>query len=550
MALLSNGNIVVASPTRNHFLYLYDPNGHLLKRFGRFKEYKSLDNEEVRFLHKGKLLVDAADNIYYVYHYVPMIQKFSPTGDLEREIRVAGDAVDLQQELALRFFSTRTPGIPGGINIINSATVDRKTNHLWIGLNGSSSTGTVYEYSPGGEKLCEYMLEVSSPVALPYIITGVKDVAVTNSKLYIVTNQYQVFHFNRTDSSAQSPTGQAGLVFQNEGYSISRVLWTPPARKPILFAQGCGTEQNWNACSFTCPEPVCNGTTPTATSSTGVVLDCKNSLSITLSTPYIVINSNCTTYPSSTPMHMRGGCTPFVRICKNGQNSDHTLTIDCPTPTCPQGDDDDDDDDDDGGGGFCFPPPGCECCYEWSTCTCLLTPILIDIQGNGFSLTNVSGGVSFDLLPGGAPEITAWTSAGSDDAFLVLDRNGNATIDNGAELFGNFTPQPQSSERNGFIALAEYDKPQNGGNSDGMINHRDAIFSSLRLWQDINHNGISEPGELYTLPALGLASMDLDYRVSRRTDQHGNKFRYRAKVRDTRGAQLGRWAWDVFFAHQ
>jgi hypothetical protein len=186
--------------------------------------------------------------------------------------------------------------------------------------------------------------------------------------------------------------------------------------------------------------------------------------------------------------------------------------------------------------------------YDFESCTCAgnveKSPVIVDVLGNGFDLTDAAHGVGFDITGTGNVELLSWTRAESDDAFLVLDRNANGVIDNGQELFGNFTPQPpplDGSERNGFWALTGYDL-----NADGKIDKKDAVFTNLRLWQDSNHNGLSEPSELHTLPSLGLNIVELNYKESKKQDQFGNQFRYRAKIRDAHNSQLGRWAWDVF----
>jgi len=169
------------------------------------------------------------------------------------------------------------------------------------------------------------------------------------------------------------------------------------------------------------------------------------------------------------------------------------------------------------------------------------SPILIDVDGRGYRLTDLDGGVEFDLSATGLPQRVAWTDPHRGNAFLVLDRNGDGLINDGTELFGDVTWQQESNDPNGFRALALFDI-----NGDGRIDAEDLVFSQLRLWIDSSHDGISQPRELFTLRDFWITAIYLDYRVTNRRDRFGNLLRYMSFA-DVEGRGR-RPIYDVFFA--
>ncbi|MBZ7984685.1 calcium-binding protein [Campylobacter sp. RM12647] len=153
-------------------------------------------------------------------------------------------------------------------------------------------------------------------------------------------------------------------------------------------------------------------------------------------------------------------------------------------------------------------------------------PLVLDLNNNGTidTITLNNSKAFFDHNNDNIAYKSSWIS--KDDGLLVLDKNNNNLIDNGNELFGNFTEIPSSDFKaldtnnnqtlnptqttlalNGFEALKLLDS-----NKDGVIDINDKEFNNLKVWQDLNEDGITQINELKSLKDLNITSINLNYK--------------------------------------
>lgn len=132
-------------------------------------------------------------------------------------------------------------------------------------------------------------------------------------------------------------------------------------------------------------------------------------------------------------------------------------------------------------------------------------PLVLDLDGDGVETVASNGlnGLLFDQNGDGIRTATGWASA--DDGLLVRDLNGNGTVDSGVELFGDSTALTAGGmASNGFAALADMDS-----NGDGVVDAADANYAQLQIWRDLNQDGVSDAGELFSLQQLGIQSLNV-----------------------------------------
>lgn len=88
----------------------------------------------------------------------------------------------------------------------------------------------------------------------------------------------------------------------------------------------------------------------------------------------------------------------------------------------------------------------------FSTAHKQISPLIIDLDGDGVETTMAESGTHFDHDGNNFAESTGWV--GKDDGLLVRDINGNGQIDDGTELFGNNSVLSSGEKAANFSYLA------------------------------------------------------------------------------------------------
>ncbi len=288
VATLSDGKIVITSPRKSGLIHLYDRKGTKLKSFGDAAILADTIQQS-RFLNRGKVAADSADNIFYVSEFTvnPNIKKFSSDGKLLMQAPIEGDTVNVQRVFGKQLALNAKQDELTGAVLVNTISVDRVTGHLWIGMNGSSKYGSVYQYDSQGNKLSEIALTTRVSTGKAIVSASVKALSVQNNSLF------------------------ASTEFGTNNYVPTNTL----SNKDINIDQ-CGIPQIWDDCTVTCRSGTSTDT-----------ISCKSRLAGSLNiSDKVIVAKSCSSGGS------RADCSVTLCDKTTGDRTQHSASVECPPP--------------------------------------------------------------------------------------------------------------------------------------------------------------------------------------------------------------------------
>ncbi len=145
-------------------------------------------------------------------------------------------------------------------------------------------------------------------------------------------------------------------------------------------------------------------------------------------------------------------------------------------------------------------------------------PIILDLDGDGVDVS-FGTNVTYDMDGDGFREQTSW--AAPDDGLLVIDLEADGTISaTGGDgdisqaqevVFASWAAEGSTD----LQALAEATDADGNlifdSNGDGVMDSNDTVWSSMKVFQDLDQDGEVDEGELKTLDEWGISQINLAY---------------------------------------
>ena len=129
--------------------------------------------------------------------------------------------------------------------------------------------------------------------------------------------------------------------------------------------------------------------------------------------------------------------------------------------------------------------------------TPFVPPVALDLNQDG----HISyAHTAVDVDGNGLTHTTAWTSR--EDGVLIWDKYHDGRVHDSTQYaFAQYL----AGAKTDLEGLKAFDT-----NANGKLDKGDAIWNEMRVWQDLNRNGVSDAGEVKTLAQWGIASIDLN----------------------------------------